>query len=247
MPIGTISILTLPGDNDTWSVTLVSASGDVPLKSLRRADTWTSVVGACPLQAHWFAGEPLTDVLAMSGVVDRYRRFVVDGSPVRDRLRRRRRRVGVATNPSAGRGLTVGLQHAVRLRAVLRETADDPRALAERFDAVTEAEVTPWYRAQIASDRIRFAEIEALCAGREPPRPTDALASGLGDLLAAIMVDPDLFRAALEYIGTITTIQEILERPEVARRIAAATALLQEAPQMQLPGPSREQLLDLVR
>ena len=246
MAIGTISILTLPGDNDTWSVTLVSSSGDVALKSLRRAEAWTSVVRACPLQAHWLDGEPITDVVAMSGVVDRYRRFVVDGSPVATGF------VAVAdawacTNPSAGRGLTVGLQHAVHLRDVLRETADDPRALAERYDAVTEAEVTPWYRAQIASDRVRFAEIEALRARREPARPSDALATGMGALFAAIPVDPDLFRAALEYVGTITPVQCILERPDVVRRIAAATAILQDAPQMPMPGPSRAQLLEIVR
>ena len=35
-------------------------------------------VRACPLHAHWVDGEPVTDVLPMSGAVDRYRRFVVD-------------------------------------------------------------------------------------------------------------------------------------------------------------------------
>ena len=75
------------------------------------------VVRACPLQAHWLDGQPITDVLAMSGVVDRYRRFVVDGAPVVTGL------LAVAdawacTNPSAGRGMTVGFMHAVRLRDV---------------------------------------------------------------------------------------------------------------------------------
>ena len=32
-PIGTISILTLPGDNGTWSVTIFTATGDQPLKA----------------------------------------------------------------------------------------------------------------------------------------------------------------------------------------------------------------------
>src|SRR5262249_27980199 len=82
MVLGTIAILTLPGDNGTWSVTIMPSAGDQPLKALRHVEHWTKVVGACPLQAHWLDGEPITDILAMSGIVDRYRRFVVDGTPV---------------------------------------------------------------------------------------------------------------------------------------------------------------------
>ena len=41
-----------------------------------------AVVGACPLQAHWLDGVPLTDVVATAGMLDRYRRFVVGGQPV---------------------------------------------------------------------------------------------------------------------------------------------------------------------
>ena len=82
MPLGSISLLTLPGDTHTWSVTVFTATGDQPLKRLRHEEPWTRTIRACPLQAHWLDGEPITPVLAMSGIVDRYRRFVVDGSPV---------------------------------------------------------------------------------------------------------------------------------------------------------------------
>src|SRR3990172_4065051 len=178
----------------------------------------------------------------MRGMVDRRRRFVLDGSPVATGF------VAVAdawacTNPSAGRGITVGMLHAVRLRDVLRETHDDPGALAERFDAVTETEVSPWYHAQIAADRFRFAQMEALREGREPPSPTDEMSQGCTSLLATMMADPDLFRAGLEYIGTITPIQHILRRPDVVRRVAAAMEAMRASP---LPGPNRRQLLELV-
>jgi 2-polyprenyl-6-methoxyphenol hydroxylase-like FAD-dependent oxidoreductase len=176
--LGIFGILTLPGDNGTWSVTIMTQSGDLPLKSLRHAETWTRTVRACPLQAHWLDGEPITDIFAMSGVVDRYRRFVVDGSPVVTGL------VAVAdawacTNPSAGRGLTVGLMHAVRLRDVLRAAVGDPGALARRFDDRTEAEVAPWYHAQIASDRVLFERDDARVGGRCVGMPvTDRAALG---------------------------------------------------------------------
>ena len=35
-----------------------------------------------------------------------------------------------------------------------------------------------------------------------------------------MMGDPDLFRAAFEYIGTMTPVQTVLERPDVQQRIA---------------------------
>ncbi|HEY5261104.1 MAG TPA: FAD-dependent monooxygenase, partial [Solirubrobacteraceae bacterium] len=55
-PMGTFSILTLPADNGTWSVTVVTSSGDQVLKRMRDPNLWRAVVEACPLHAHWLAG-----------------------------------------------------------------------------------------------------------------------------------------------------------------------------------------------
>ena len=244
-PIGTFSILTLPGDNDTWSVTIFTASGDVPLKALRHEDRWTNTVRACPLHAHWLDGDPITGILAMGGIVDRYRQFVVDGAPVVTGL------VAVAdawacTNPSAGRGLTVGVRHTVCLRDALRRDFDDPSALAQEFHVTTEAEIAPWYRAQIVTDRARFAEMEALREGREPAAVPDELWTGIRSLLSTMAADADLFRLGLEYIGTLTPVQEILRRPGVRDRIDAAQGAMQGRPPMQIPGPDRKRLLELV-
>lgn len=243
--LGTISLLTLPGDNGTWSVTIFVSTGDQPLKNLRHVEQWTRVVRACPLHAHWLDGEPISDVLPMSGIVDRYRRFVVGGAPVATGF------VAVAdawacTNPSAGRGLTVGFKHGLVLRDVLRQTALDPRATAEEFDRQTEARVTPWYHAQLAMDRVRFAEMEAIREGRAPSPPSDPLARNIGGLLMSMMASPDLFRTALEYLGTITPVQEILARPGVGEAIQQAQAALRAAPPPPPPGPNRAQLLELV-
>ena len=64
-PLGTFpQLLTLPADNDTWSVTVFTSAGDQPLKRLRARDLWTAVVvAACPRHAHWLDGEPTTDVV----------------------------------------------------------------------------------------------------------------------------------------------------------------------------------------
>ncbi len=199
-PLGSISLLTLPGDNNTWSVTIFVATGDQPLKKLRHDEQWMNAIRACPLHAHWLDGQPMSPVLAMSGIADRYRRFVVDGAPVATGF------VAVAdawacTNPSAGRGLTVGFLQALRLRDAVGTHGDDPRALVEDFDRRTEADITPRYHAQIAVDRARFGEMVALREGREPTPPANELARRIGGLMASIVASPDLFRAALEYIG----------------------------------------------
>ena len=245
-PLGTISLLTLPGDNGTWSVTIFVSSGDQPLKALRHDDPWTKAVRSCPLHAHWIDGTPLTSVQAMAGVVDRYRRFVVDGAPCATGF------VAIAdawacTNPSAGRGLTVGMLHGLELRNVLRRHQNDsPTTLGEAFHAATESEIRPWYDAQIAVDRARFADMNAIRDGQAPPPVIDPLAGAIRSLVSTMAFDADLFRAGLEYIGTLTPAQRILAREEVRERIRATGEPLRKAPPPPLPGPTRQQLLELL-
>jgi 2-polyprenyl-6-methoxyphenol hydroxylase-like FAD-dependent oxidoreductase len=244
-PLGSMSVLTLPCDNHTWSVTVFVTTGDQPLKRLRHEDPWTNTIRSCPLHAHWLDGQPITPVLAMSGIADRYRRFVVDGRPIATGF------VAVAdawacTNPSAGRGLTVGFLHALRLRDAVRAHGEHPLALVEDFDQRTDAEIAPWYHAQIAVDRMRFAEMEAIRDGREVPPPAGELARSIRTLVSSVAASPDLFRDLLEYVGTITPVQMILQRPEVIQRLADARKIMSEAPSPPMPGPNRSQLLQIV-
>lgn len=166
VPIGTISLLTFHGDNDTWSVTIYSATGDAPLKALRGAESFTRVVRACPLQAHWLDGEPITGVLPMAGILDRYRRFTVDGDPVVTGYAA----VGDAwacTNPSVGRGISVGIAHAQLLRRTVQDHLGDPAGFARAWDERTEELVAPYYWNQITADRARLAEMTALREDRQ--------------------------------------------------------------------------------
>ena len=161
-----------------------------------------------------------TEILPMSGIMDRYRRFVVDGRPVATGF------FAVAdawacTNPSAGRGLTVGFKHAVRLRDVLHTGDANPYALAEEFHQITETEAAPWFWSQIADDRARIAEIMAVREGRQPAPPADEPARLMRDLRRFAPADPDIARAMLEYIGTLTPIQEIADRLDLRDKLAA--------------------------
>ncbi len=235
--IGTISLLTIEGDNDTWSVTVFSSSGDAPVKALRDAGCFTRLVRACPLQAHWLDGRPITDVLPMAGVLDRYRRFVVGGQPVATGFAA----VGDAwacTNPSAGRGVSVGIVHAQLLRWTVRGYLGDPAGFARAWDEGTERMVAPFYRNQIKADRARLAEMTALREGRA----WSPAGSIMSRLAATAMHDADLFRAMLETVMCLALPQAVIERPGIRDKIEQSDHC-SPAP---APGPDRRRLLRLL-
>ena len=236
--IGTISVLTMPGDNGTWSVTVFGASGDVPLKQLRDIDCYTRVLRACPLQAHWLDGQPITGVLAMAGIMDRYRRFAVNGAPVVTGFAA----VGDAwacTNPSAGRGLSVGLVHSQVLRQTARDhLGGDPVAFAQAFDEGTQRKVAPFYWSQLTADRERQAEMTAL---REN-RPWAAPASPMTGLFNGAPHDADLFRAMIETVTCLAPAHEVLERQDLQDKLDRWS----REPVRPPLGPDRQQLLGLL-
>ena len=239
--IGTFSVLTLPADNDTWSITLFMSAGDQPLKRLRDPDAWTAVVAACPAHKQWLDGEPITGVIPMAGVLDRFRRLVVNGRPVATGLVA----VGDAmacTNPSGGRGMTLGLLGVRHLREVIRSNLENPHRLAKTWDAVAQTELTPWYRETVEEDRARFADIEALRRGAQPRPPSD-FARLQRALLIALFRDPDVFRAAVASRGCITRLEETFADPGFVEHILEIARASDPPP---LPGPNRAQLMSIL-
>ena len=160
-----LSVITLPADNGTWSVVLTTSSRDKALRVLREPARWHAALARYPLVAHWADGEPISGVDVMAGIEDRYRRLAIDGQPVATGVVA----VGDAwacTNPSVGRGAAIALMHARSLRDLLRETDPaDHDKFARRFDEVTAQAVEPLYRATLWYDRHRLAEIDADIAG----------------------------------------------------------------------------------
>jgi len=238
-PYGSISILTLPADNGTWGVGVIASSKDGALRSLTDIDRWEKVVRSYPMVAHWIDAEPITDIKVMAKIEDRQRTYVVDGVPVATGV------VALAdawacTNPSLGRGMSMGLVHAAALRAVMREgLSDDPRAQAIRWHQLTIETVEPLFVDTLEFDRHRLAEIEAVIDGR--PYETDDPGWALGNALAAsIMHDPDLLRGFMEVVSLLDTGVGVMSRPGIAER---AIALADPTP---LPGLDRADLLSLV-
>ena len=237
------SVLTLPGDNGTWSVVLTTHSADRPLRALRDAAAWHAAVAQCPMVAHWAAPtpgvEPITEIDVMAGLEDRHRSLLVGGDPVVTGVVE----VGdswACTNPSLGRGTSIGAVHARALQHVLREVdLDDPEKIVRRFDDATSAVVEPLYRATVAFDRHRLAELAGEIEGRpyESDDPRWVLAKALS---AAALTDPDALRLFLRASLLVEPPQQLFADPAVAQRVLSLGG---GAPRYPLPGPSRDEVL----
>ncbi len=238
----TISILVLPGDNDTWSVTLCVSAADRDLRALKHPEVWTRVVAAHPAQAGWLNGEPISDIVIMTGALDRYRRFVVDGKPVALGF------VAVAdawacTNPNAGRGISTGVKHAVCLRDAIREAGEDRAALARIFDAKTESTVAPWFRDQAMVDMQRFSNVEAERLGTVVQRTISAKEAAYSKMLALMGSDATMYKAGLAYICGLNHLEEIFAQEDVAAKLKSTPAIDPATMRGMFPGPTREELL----
>jgi 2-polyprenyl-6-methoxyphenol hydroxylase-like FAD-dependent oxidoreductase len=238
-PFESFSLLTLPGDAGTWSVTVYISSRDQALKEVRHTEKWRAVVAACPLHAHLLDGEPVSEILAMSGVVDRHRRTVVNGTPVVTGLLT----VGdsaCCTNPSLGRGMTMGLMHAAGTAEVISNHLGDPVTLALQHDRMTQARVTPWYRNTVEFDRARKEQLDASVEGHRAPEPTDSAELFEREFGTAMLYDADIFRGMMEIISMYALPGEVFTRPGfVDAALAAAEGYEEFSP----PGPSRADLL----
>lgn len=236
-----VSILTMPADNDTWSVTFVTSSKDQWARTLREPAAWDRALAQYPTAAQWRLGGPITGVNPIGGIEDRYRRFVVDGLPVATGLVA----IGDAwacTNPSVGRGSSIGMLHACALRDLLREVGpDQPEKLALRFDEITETTITPLYRMTLDFDRHRLAEITSEIDGR-PYQTSDPGWTITTAMESLTLRDPDVLRAYWEIGALVSTPDEVFARPGLLDRVTTLSAGVPRFP----PGPTRTELLAAV-
>lgn len=241
-PLGTISSATLTADNGTWSVVVITSSTDRALHGLRDVDRFEKLVGSLPLVAHWLDGEPLEDrIVTMTKIEDRWRSMVVEGEPIVTGLAA----VGDAwacSNPSFGRGASIGMLHGVVLRDTLRDAAgDDPYGLAVAFHAATAREVEPWFMWTRFQDRHRLAEIERLIGG-ERYEPDDERWELQQRLDAAAMRDPDLLRMAIRAALVLDPLDQAMAAPGMTERIMELGADWREVP---VNAPPREDLVTI--
>ena len=243
MHLGTVTALTLPADNGTWSVTLVTSAKDKALRLLHDAAIWERAVRSLPLVAHWLDGQPIDDrVTAMAGIEDRHRNLMAGGAPVATGVVA----VGDAwacSNPTVGRGASIGMLQAVVLRDTIAAAGlDDPWEFACSFHHATAEMVEPWYRDTLAGDRHRLAEIDALIDGGQY-RPRDPGWETGQALANAAFKDPDCLRGFVSVAMVLGRAADVMARPGLLDKVTALGAGWRDEP---VPAPSRAELLSIV-
>ncbi|HVA71169.1 MAG TPA: FAD-dependent oxidoreductase [Acidimicrobiales bacterium] len=238
-PMGSISVLTVPGDRDHWSVTIYHSPKDKPMRKVRDPDVFDKVVRSMPHHAHWIDGEAVTEVNSMVSTANTTRQFVVDGRPCATGLLP----IGDAwgfTNPSIGRGIFLGLNHAVALSDVVVANVGHPKELATAWDETTRREAVPWHDATVQFDRVRGPEVEALRLGEPDPHdPSDSSVAVARAFSSAAHYDPQVLAWSSELGSCLTQPSELFARPGVIERVLEVAG---QNPTYVIPGPDRAQL-----
>lgn len=240
---GSVAVLALAGEHGTWGVGLITASDDAELRCLRDPARWRSVMRALPGTEALLDGEPLHEVRSMTNIEDRSRRYVVDGQPVATGVVSIADAVA-ATNPSRGRGISMGLIHGRLLRDTLAKMGlGDPVELALAFDDVTQAEIMLHYTDTLWDDRHRIAQVRA--ASRDEPYdwsdPDWAAWNRFSTWATSGTAPPAMLERLLDQVMMLRTTAAVLADAEVAAAMATAGDLPLPDP----VGPSRGDLLAL--
>lgn len=241
--IGSISVLTIPGDDGWWSVTLYHSPKDKAMRKVRDPKTFQRVLQALPNHAHWADGEPQGDILCMAATANATRAFIVDGTPCA---------TGVVplgdawgfTNPSIGRGITLGLMHVVGMAPAIAEHIDDPCELAAEWERRTGDRPARWHASTVDFDRVRAPEVDAFMRGLDDPfDPNDPSVAGPRAFFSAAHYDPEVLQWFLEVLGCFSLPDEVIAREGVFERVIEVAL---STPPYASPGPNRAELEEIL-
>lgn len=240
--LGFVKFLGVPGDGGTLSVTLAIRTDDKELRTaLADPDRFDQ---ACQLlpgpDFFWQDGplEPMTDVLLMSGLLNRLRHFSDGGTPCVLGFHA----IGDAhttTNPLYGRGCSLAAAQAVLLRDAITAHPGDHRARAERFDADSDREIEPWFHASVQMDKMGADPMGSGLGGAE---------SSSGKAMAAVFVaaqtDPVLGRTFARLWNLLMTPAELMTDTAFLAKAAEVAANPDAYPLPERVGPKRGELLE---
>ena len=211
-----------PADDRTFSITFAVPLAFPRLKVLAQPAAFAEMARALPALAPWTdpqvsepIGDPQRPVQAMGGLINRLRRFVIDGEAVVLGLFV----LGDAaycTNPLYGRGCAQAFLHADLLGAALDEHPHDLTAAARALERRARREIEPFYRASLLADRDAVRKAE----GRKPRRFGDRLRQRYFEdgLIVATRCDPVVFRAFLRMFNMLEVPEQAFGTPAVVWR-----------------------------
>jgi hypothetical protein len=179
----------------------------------------------------------------MASTANTTRDFVVDGVPCATGIVP----IGDAwgfTNPSIGRGITLGLMHAVDITPAIAEHTEDPHRLATEWERRTAERAARWHTSTVAFDRIRTPEVEAHLRGLPDPfDPSDPSVAGPRAFASASHHEPDVLQWFFEVVGCFSLPDEVMAREGVFERVLDVA---HSTPPYRSPGPTRAELEELL-
>ncbi len=231
-------VIVFPHERGIFSALLVRPTDEPDLAELRHPAAFDAACRAVPGLADWTdpdRSRPITDVLVGGALVNVYRGqrghddslalpgLVFVGDAV------------CTTTPMFGRGVTTSLLQARELLRLLDEHGDDAATVGEAFDAWCDAQMRPWVEDHVRTDDAvrRFWAGEELDLDRPLPSPL---------ILAAAQVDPEIGRGIGPYLAMQAGPASLAAVEPRARAVYASG--WRPAPD---PGPSRRELVELVR
>lgn len=229
-------------DNGKMQMAVAPLAMDHRFRTAKTPSVFTAVLRSVPTFAAWLdALEPITDVFAMGGLHNTLRRLVVDGTPVATGLHALGDSV-CTTNPTLGRGLSLALWEAVRLRDILHESGEDWMAQSMAMDAFAGAHIAPFYEEQAAVDRDRMAMLRHNIFGAAAPVRAPAASERVtyAEVRTAAQFDPTAFRALWSIHGMVQKPLEVYSDPEVVA--CTREALAQSGDRLAMAQPTREEL-----
>lgn len=231
-------------DNDTFSISLGVLPDDAAMKELRHEDVFTAAIRATPMLAPWIApgnSEPISAVHAMGGL-DNWSRLATPEQPLP---------VGFCvlgdaactTNPSYGRGVSLGLAHVFTLVDLLAGHRAVDAELARQFAGLSLALLGPWLAEANANDRGRAAMWQATVHGGAAPTPPPGVVT-FGTAVAAASRDAVIWRQVARVMMMLDQPASLYADADIRERVGRALGA--GPPPAMPPGAERGELVDVV-
>ncbi|MFJ6695158.1 NAD(P)/FAD-dependent oxidoreductase [Streptomyces sp. NPDC091272] len=226
-----------PADNGRFAVTLFLHTDDPTRTALRDPEVFEAAARTFSAGAAWLSAgaEPLSGVLPMAGLDNRWSALVDDRGPVVTGLLA----VGDSfthTNPTMGQGISLSLWAARWLARQVDAGADLARAeFAAAYHAWALRTLRPWFDVQVHTDEAigqRYAE--------RSTRPPTAIARQSAAMLACALSDPVVGRARARVRHLQELPRSAYEDPRVRRHLADWLAAHPDW-EPGTAGPSREE------
>jgi 2-polyprenyl-6-methoxyphenol hydroxylase-like FAD-dependent oxidoreductase len=204
-----------PQDDRTLTALFHRPTADTGLAGLRRVDAFEAAALQVPILAPWIDPArfvPITPVLSGSGLSNTYQSGLDDNGKatlaglffVGDALS--------TTNPSLGRGISLGLRQAAELVDLIARDGGDPRGAAEQFDSWCTQHIRPWYEDHVYADASLLARFRGEALDIDARLPSDVI-------VAAAQEDPAMMPVLVPFLAMATLPASLQDIEGAARAV----------------------------